>query len=271
MADSSEIPVQKKDKKRRGRWGMLLLAVVALACAWTGALGFGPFVFASILAVFLVRRQFVIGLTLLALSPLVLCFAQGAVDYFRGQACLRYMGLPGTEFHNADPGSRLQRSTGGCLVNGGEWSLHLPYNAGAKAMVLLFGPMPGSYTGPYPDKDQTIKALTTAKEISPDDLIKDRVMMDKREIKLDTGVGKRLLERISNSFLFPELREEMPPITATLWQDQCLILRIPTRPRDTKEDSAAIVLIDCRSGRPFAYYKQGDYYHHFPPVWWIEH
>lgn len=219
---------------------------------------------------------------ILLLSPFAVYFSSGVVDYARGKARLRRMGLPSFSFFNIDPVYRIERATGGCVVCGGEWIRHKPYNLAVTMLLKTLGPMPGSYLGPYPSASEAKRALESAVPISAAKLASDVVSLPGRTIRLEQGVGSALLEpcrwgiAIECNDRIAQLEEELGPITAVLYQNRCLIVRIPLDPDlesdSTEESSAMIVLLDARKGRPFAYYREGDspYLSRYPPVRWLD-
>lgn len=93
------------------------------------------------------------------------------------------------------------------------------------------------------------------------------------DTRLDEGVGKTLLERslflsyINSKWRWRDDRKR-PAVKGAIWQERCLMLSIPAILRSEEKESAMLVVIDRNSGRPFAYYELGDYYHNFPPVEW---
>jgi hypothetical protein len=246
------------------RVGVLFAAILA---AWAAAMA-GP---ASLLLLpilggglvyFVVRRRFVDAVAFVCLSPLAVMFTLGVIDYAHGRAKLRSMGLPGTESHNLDRQLRCGRSTGGCLVGGHEWAWLRPYNLAIRTMTACFGCMRGAYTGPYPTKDEALAALENAAVLPPADLAACRFSVGGRTIQLDEDVATLVHLQI------PDIAPPQP-ITAALWQEDCLILRIPTPSwHEPDKPSAVIVLIACEKGRPFAYYAEGEYYHRGHPVAW---
>ena len=45
------------------------------------------------------------------------------------------------------------------MVTGSEWFTHAPNNAAVMLLVQALGPMPGSYRGPYPTREEAFAAL----------------------------------------------------------------------------------------------------------------
>ena len=206
------------------------------------------------------------------LSPMTLSFAAGVAGYCTGTATIRGMGLPGTGYFNIDPDLRCGRSTGGCLVNGGEILTDPPHNLAVVALTRLFGPQPGAYTGPYPTESEAKAALASAPPVSIDLLLKDQVDVTQPPVKLDAGVGAGLLKRTQIGMFYEqrtdpfarEFLDELGPVRAATFRGTCLLLRIP----EPNAGSAMIVLLDTATGRPFAYYGEGEFRQRFPPVAW---
>ena len=140
----------------------------------------------------LLQRRFVHIAVILIISPFALSYAQGVIDYLDGSARIRGMGLPSTESLNVDPVYRCERSTGGCVVSGNEWIFQDPYNGVVRFMISTFGPMKGSYDGPFPTKKQVFAALPQAVEVAIDDLANGLVDVQGTTVRLDTGVGSGL-------------------------------------------------------------------------------
>ena len=251
-----------------------LLAFFTIVSTWLSA-GFGAILFPVPIVLFALliatRRWGLVALCAL-LSPMTLSFAAGVAGYCTGTATINGMGLPGTGYHNLDPELRCGRSTGGCLVNGGEILTDPPHNLAVVALTRLFGPQPGAYTGPYPTESEAKAALASAPPVSIDLLLKDQVDVAQPPVKLDAGVGAGLLKPSQIGMLHEQLpspyaREFLDELGAdrgALFQNTCLLLRLP----GPDAASAMIVLLDTATGRPFAYYGEGEFYQRFPPVAW---
>ncbi len=218
----------------------------------------------------LAKRRWQTALLYVLLLPTTFVVVHAIVDYCRGDALFRYSGLPGTTFHNLDPQYRCGRATYGCIVSGNEWISQMPYNATVSLLVTCFGYMPGTYTGPYPSDKDAIAALRNAEIVDRVLLVSDELRIGVTNFHLASETGARLLRAANYGdapILFQE--QELPPIRAIIWEQGCIILSIPSL-RNHEPNSAMIVLLDPKSGRPFAYYGTGGYQHPFPPVPWIE-
>lgn len=266
----TDLPTQSKfhqwSKSLGSLFGFLILS-------WLFAL-LGPLsVLFPLLAFVAVVRMLAAGrlrmaVVFLILLPTSVGFVTGAYDYLAGSAKLRSSGLPDTTFHNLDPVMRCGRVTSGCIVMGNEWVIQIPYNSAVSAMVRIFGLMRGTYSGPYPSHSEAKAALDRAMTVDAKELRADVIAIGPERIRLDEGVGSRLLERTLDRSFFSEL-DQAPEITAIIWRKECVILRIPVRSTHHADaHSAATVLLSRSVGRPFAYYGEGDYHHHFPPVAW---
>jgi hypothetical protein len=253
-------------RHRRSRVGMALLRVfVFAAIAWIAALVFPPLslVVPILCAYLLANRRYVSLGLLLTLSPLGFSFAFGVIDYCRGRAELRYSGYPSPTGNNLDPELRCGRSTGGCLVYGDEWMFQEPYNGAVRLATTWFGPMPGTYTGPYPTETEAIAAVAEGVPIPAEELLEDRVPLAGEVFRLDSGVGQGLVRSYRFHHLLAEEARaptiKYEPVKAVLWQKECIILSIPADPEyGQAQKSAMIVLVARDRGRPFAYYAEGQ-------------
>lgn len=263
VAGKTEMPLVRKSH--------LLLVALFLGmwcCSVLGPLSsLVPILAIGGLVLFLSRRQFAAAMILVLASPLSVPFIWGVVGYASGNARLRYSGLPSTTFHNLDPKLRCGRSTYGCVVSGNEWISQAPYNCAVRMLTACFGWMPGTYEGPYPTEGEARSAVANGHVVTIDDLKQDRLVVGGVPIDLDDGVGPELLESLQYDVDF--VHEKLPAMTAVIWQEDCIVLRIPVRSGfDERGPTAVIVLIGRSAGRPFAYYGEGSYSHHFPPVTW---
>lgn len=261
--------IDARPSVKKSFWLLVVALLLIWCCSILGPLSLVvvPVIMIGGLLYFLGHRRYATAVLLLVATPMSVSFIQGSVDYFNGEARLRHSGLPGTTFFNLDPELRCGRSTYGCIVSGGEWVTQLPYNSAVRLFTACFGWMPNTYKGPFPTEDEAKTALASGVAVSAGDLRNDRLVIDGVHIKLDNGVGAELLEGLrytDNSF-----DNKPPEITAAIWQQDCILLRIPSW-RDYSEEatSAVIALFSRAAGRPFAYYAEGSYSHRYPPVDW---
>lgn len=218
----------------------------------------------------LAARRFLGAGLFTLMMPLGLSAVMAVADYGRGNVRLRDSGLPEMKFYNLDPEWRCGRTTSGCIVDGSEWITQLPYNTTAKWLIACFGYMPGTYLGPYPTEKESQAALANAPAISADELEHDRIVIDGEAIQLDDGVGTQLLKKLrySGEWWTPESIKDHP-IRAVVWKEECVLVRIPWHVHsDDEVPAAAIALFSRATGRPFAFYGEGQYSHYRLPVNW---
>ena len=126
--------------------------------------------------VYLAWRRSGAALVVFGLAPAVVIFGfnftWGVVDYGRGTAVCRGFGLTGQEYSNLSPRLRCYRRSKGCTGNGQEFFTQEAYNIAVTKLIGLFGPMTGSYTGPYPTRASAYRALSEATCVIPVDKVK---------------------------------------------------------------------------------------------------
>lgn len=255
--------VRKSFSREAGFWLGALLAI------WVPAF-LGPLIwvvtFIAFLASLLRRRRFSAAIVLTFATPMSVVFFVAVGNYLAGTASLSFVGLPETKGCNVDPQLRCERHTTGCIATGDSWLIVDVRNAAVFLMSKLFGPMPGSYTGPYPTESQAIAAMQAGTVVPFASFQRDQFQIGQDLIRLDQGVGARLLQRLHRYEVeYPGL----PEITAVIWQEECIIVRIPVQPQmGSTGESAAIALFSRSMGRPFAFYGEGGYGHNHAPVHW---
>ena len=101
--------------------------------------------------------------TLLLSSPIIFIpissLIGGTLGYFNGSAEIRGHGLWEGERHNLHPVYRCFKRSSGCCVSGSEVFFEAPNNYTIHYLTQWFGPMSGSYQGPYPSKLEAFKIL----------------------------------------------------------------------------------------------------------------
>lgn len=222
------------------------------------------------------KKRYVSAAAVLVLTPITFVASQGVVDYARGTARLRFVGLPRVSSFNVDPVYRCQRESLGCLAYGNEWLRVGAYNLVVKTLIRTFGPLRGAYAGPIPSEDQVFAALAEAEPVDLDKLANDRVVFTRQSVTLAPGIGRRLLAFDAMLLLALEdaqigawYSESAGGPTATVTDDGVVLVRIPSsRELPDGEESALIVVIDGATGRPFAYFEEGEVGCRFPPVPW---
>ena len=213
------------------------------------------------------KRWSTIGATAI-LSPVTLFFSYGINDYWQETAYLRFRGFPTNESINVHPVFRCRQMTGGCVVRGGEGLQDASYNAGLCLMISLFGPMDGSYVGPYPSKREAIAILVNGQIIPVQQIFDDEIKVSGSTVRLRNGLGKQLLAQTEWSFLLTPMdedyiKENFPktgPIKGSLFQNTCLVLRIPSSIEadceTAEQPCTTIALIDTVTGKLFACYGE---------------
>ena len=109
----------------------------------------------------LMKKLALAGLAI-SLAIVAFSFFTGVVAYLHGSAHMWAVGKPGREFGNLDRRYRVHWQTSGGILHGPELLTHPANNAAIAVMTTLFGPMRGTYHGPYPDRAQAHDALTGA-------------------------------------------------------------------------------------------------------------
>jgi hypothetical protein len=200
----------------------------------------------------------------IALSPMTLHFASGVSSYWKGEAAIFFTGYPSCDSRNIDPTLRCQHSSTGCCVYGGEFIANASNNAGVRLMILLFGPMKGSYLGPYPTKEEALRVASSGTPVDVAELARGNVPLNGRAVGLAaTAVTEFLVQTEWSIALYDgsangEDLRELGPITASVFEKTCLILRIPTRLhcRDLDQVCAGLALFDTVTGKMFAWYRE---------------
>lgn len=257
--------VRKSFSREAGFWLGALLTIWVPAIL--GCLSFASFfIFVGFLAWLLEKRRFSAAIVLTFATPMSVIFFLAVEGYLTGTTGLCFVGLPNTNGCNLDRELRCERLSGGCIVMGNEWLTNDLHNAVVYLMTRHFGPMPGSYTGPYPTESQAIAAMQAGTVVPFASFQRDQFQIGQDLIRLDQGVGARLLQRLHRYEVeYPGL----PEITAVIWQEECIIVRIPVQPQmGSTGESAAIALFSRSMGRPFAFYGEGGYGHNHAPVHW---
>lgn len=217
------------------------------------------------------RRRWKSGASILLLSPffviptVLLC--TGALDYWRGTGKLQSMRDPTSALGSVHPVYRCQTSY--------RCSNSIPdrsYDLSLTTLIRTLGPMKGSYTGPFPTREECLDALKEAEPVDAVELLNDQVHLVGRTVNLDPGVGLRLLGYCGRNQIpkhredLEEFRQQMGSITAVM-DGECLILSLPEH---TKRPNAIVALIDSVSGRPFSYYAKDSDFLFYVLVPWRE-
>lgn len=166
----------------------------------------------------------------------------------------------------------------GCVIHGPEWVELEPRNAAVRGMTRLFGPMPGSYDGPYPIEAQVNAALVSGSVISVQELWNDRVDLPDGVLTLAPGIGQGLLKEtdwaasINCPGASDGLARNLGPVKGALYAGRCILLSIPRSDPSGRVSGAQVcfVLIDARNGRPFAYYPEAYSLARRLPTYWTD-
>lgn len=113
--------------------------------------------------IFLAARRRSVRLTLLTCfaSPYAIAFFFALPSYVSGTGSIQGTGHR-SQTYALDRYTRAPRSTIGCIVSGNEWVWQEPNNLALRMMAALFGPLPGSYRGPYPTAAEARDTLASA-------------------------------------------------------------------------------------------------------------
>jgi hypothetical protein len=147
-----------------------------------------------------VRWRSALALSPVLLSPVIALFAVGISDWFSKRPQFYGMGLPGMEFFNLDSKTRCYRTTGGCVVTGGEWLFEIPHNAGLKTMCAVFGPPRHTYHGPYPTLEQALTLTTNAPATPVQKFLDGQVVLPGNSVELSKKTTEDLLFDFGNIF-----------------------------------------------------------------------
>jgi hypothetical protein len=128
------------------------------------------------------------------------------------------------------------------------------------AMLLtLFGPMKGSYDGPYPLPGQQASALNSGTELSLETFRSGTFDVDGVTVHLGSELATGLLTRNGSDYFKmlyhpaePNDHRPYGPIKAAIFEKRCLIIRTPLE--RGPDSNARKVLIDLATMKPFAYF-----------------
>jgi len=235
---------------RRRSWP---LVVPTILLAWLSFL-FGSLSFVAVPAfvgvlVWLARRRRWLPMAALLLtSPFAVAAVFAVASYVQGNARLQTEGMPSARLENVDPDTGYKWDTSGCMVSGGEWVLHVPYNATLSVLRLVFGPMRGAYAGPVPDEAEVEQALQSATPLRWTEFEHDTVTMAGRYFRLRPGIGAQLASRYQAA-----AQDACCPATVALWRERVVILRLLDIRTGEQEARALLVLIDGNTGKVLAY------------------
>lgn len=241
---SERVPVVSLGSRR-----MAVAAGLATICVWGLDLAAQRLTMTALVlsvAWFLARIRFPSRrITLLVLSsPLVtvplLASAMTVVHYARGtaQVVRSAWGRPADDGRNLDPEYRAFTVGGACALDVSALVLSTVRRATFSALFHALGPMPGAYTGAYPDLALTRALLaTTGVELDPNAWHSDELVVKTRRIHVSPlwrdRVGNRPVRRVVGTI-----------------SGDCAIVLVET------EDDDFISLVDLGGFGWFATYRQ---------------
>jgi hypothetical protein len=190
------------------------------------------------------RRRYDAFILFIVLCPLTFWFARGFWDYAHGNAVLpAKIGWPWQA--TTDPVTRLWRDTKEGygffhLPRGDEWIHEIPYENALIIATQMFGPMRGTYAGPYPTEAQAREALRKAEIVTPDE--RGVIVLDGQKIFLEGLLGD----------MPRSIPGRSPPVLfATAWQHECIVVGVQPPGAD---QIYSIYLYSRSTGRKFAHY-----------------
>ena len=121
-------------------------------------------------------------------------------------------------------------------MDGSEWLRETPNNLAIQILTIIFGPMRGAYTGPYPSREEAIQAVNTSRlQFLPGEF--SRVAAG---LRLPSGEPIEVIERQFKWALDSDL-----PISAMIYQDETIILG----------REKCVFLVERRTGKIYARYS----------------
>lgn len=207
--------------------------------SWWGSVLLGPLFLILVplalvaSAILIIRRKWRWLVASLLFSPMALAASVGAFGYFTGTAKLWGMGLMRYPT-NVQPATRMQWSSGGCMVTGNEWMTQLPHNLTVMSLFHCFGTMHGAYDGPYPTETDALAALAGGAPLDLKELRAGRVTVAGVTATLAANLGEKLLDGFPEG---PAIEPDNPQILAeygtpqvAVFGGRCLVLGIPAAP-----------------------------------------
>lgn len=229
------------------RLGRLGLCIAASWWLYSWADGAWSFLFWIPLIWLIMRRQWVATLAFVIASPFGVLLIARCYDYSMGD--LRYvrdrLNWVSTPQGSMKPDTRVRGFDPGCGTRSSNyWLRRSCEDLAVPVMHWVMGPPPGAYTGPYPTFDECQTALKQGGQAQPKSAVE-------RGIIVVGGSRFQLDQHELNRFGYVIELPDPSPVTAALFKQQCLVMRIP---RDLKTRLATIYLIDITTCEPFAVY-----------------
>lgn len=182
------------------------------------------------------RRAWLFAIAIVVVSPCTLYACRAAFDYSRGTAQLERIVSPFPEAWNVDRDTRYVIHMRDCMIDEKDLVTLDPYNAALEVLSRTFGPMRGTYDGPYPTEAEAQRAVRAARPVSEQELAQDIIVVGGRRVRLRPELGQRMAS-------IPAIRKGR----AVLWQGSAVIVA-------TAQKKPFLMLIDAASGKLFACY-----------------
>jgi hypothetical protein len=196
-----------------------------------------------------IRRRWKSAVVCALVSPAPVLLAARCVDYAQGSGeYVRplYSHVQRPE-GNLNPVTRVRGFDPGCGTRPmNQWLRSWAKWQAVPIMQAIYGPPSGAYTGPYPTQAEAVRALAAAEPVRTGPW--DGLRVGSRTFPGDVWELQH--------FGYVVNRADPSPMTASLYQGRCLIVRVP---RDTRPPLATIHLLDAATGQSFAvYWEQAD-------------
>ena len=195
-----------------------VLAIAGIALY--AALGF--YIVGMLIAFWRTRRKVFLGFLLLPLVPLVLIAGVTGYEYFDGT--VRVPGSPvgargSREMHNLDRDLRVL--SGERIGQNFPWTriVRRTRRRTLEFLVDQLGPVPGSYQGPYPDREMAFAAVRAAQVFVEPPALSQPLVVDGRSIHLQP----KDIERIFGWRLPPQ-EAISPSVALKLFEGTCLLV-----------------------------------------------
>lgn len=216
--------------------------VSALLITWTlsalsvlSVLGFVVWLVCITLAA--CHRRFRLALLACVASPYAVAFFFALLSYASGTGSIMGTGHPAWTYA-LDRYTRAPPTTSGCIVSGNEWVWQESNNLALRMMATLFGPMPGSYQGPYPTAAEATDTLANADVASIDE---GSIEFAGTTVVLSKELSNWAEDCLSDVAIPPDGRQF--GLQASLTDSGVLVLG----------NATATVMVERETGRAFSY------------------
>jgi hypothetical protein len=201
------------------------------------------------------RRWWLLFAVFLMLNPLSIEFFKYAREYAAGSPT--YVNGNRVIWHpqgSMDPRTRVRGYPPGCGTRSpNSWVRAWSKQWAAVVMHVLMGPPPGAYTGPYPTETEAKTALSSSgASFEMPENWDGAILLPTGTVVVDPD-WFHCRYQIEHGSTPPEILVT----TAVLWEDRCLIVKVP-RDIDPKPHGlhADIYLIDIQKSQMFGMYSQ---------------